>query len=96
MHKHFCNIGQGQSLIFNQYLSYLTVSNNQVYSNDEYDVGLFIQVSDSGPHDPLVYKGEQFLKLPFNFCWRRNDSKMASTLKEKNLLHEEQILSFES
>ena len=27
-----------------------TVSNNQVYSNDEFDLCLFTQVSDSGPH----------------------------------------------
>lgn len=47
----------------------LTVSNNQFYSNDEFDPGIFTQVSDSGPRGPLVFflrKLSSFLKLrPF-------------------------------
>ena len=34
----FCNVGQDHSLTLNQYLHSLTVSNSQVYSNDEFDL----------------------------------------------------------
>ena len=58
---YFCNINQSHSLTFNRIVCHsLTVSNSQVYSNDEFDLW-------------PVYSGEQFrlswpscLKLAFH------------------------------
>ena len=55
----FCSIGQDNSLT-NVFHSF-TVSNNQAYSNDEFNIGLLTQMSNSGLQGPLVYlpaKGE--------------------------------------
>ena len=50
------------------FLSYLIVSNLQVSSNNEFDFGLFTEVSDSGPRCPSVnnsYISQETLKLHF-------------------------------
>ena len=52
VHKHFCNIGQDNSLTLSKVCHKLTVSINQFYSNDDFD--MFTQVSDSEPHGFLL------------------------------------------
>ena len=61
----------------------LTVSNNQVYSNDEFTFGLCTQVSDSGPYCPLVAVSQPVCHkvptlLPWLVCFHsaENESKL--------------------
>ena len=56
----------------------------------------FLRCMGRPPYYVVFSKGKQFYELPVGFPGGRNLFKMGSTLKGKNLLLGEQILSFKS